>query len=155
MTAGDRAVGSDGQLVWYGANPMGGEPANIFGRVGRTWREADFKGLERATVAGMDKIGKTNVIVVRATRPATTSTEELYFDTKTGLLVRLVNVRRSTLGSVVTVIDYANYKPIGGVKVPMSEVVTYAGDVEWKMNFKTAKTISASDVSFKPGGGSR
>lgn len=139
-TSGARKFESDGKEVKYGGNPMTDEPAAIFGRIGRAYRgEKAFEGLERIAISGKDKIGTTEVVVVRANRPATTSTEEMYFDPKTGLLMRLVNVRRSTIGSVVTVIDYSDYKTVGAVKTPMKVVVTFPGGDTWTMDFKEAE----------------
>lgn len=154
MVAGDKKVGFDGTQVWYGPNPMTDEPAAIFGRIGRAWRgEKAFEGLNQPTVSGKDKIGKTEVIVVTAARPASTSTEQLYFDAKTHLLVRLVNIKRSTIGAVVSSIDYSNYKDVNGTKVPMKVVVTFPGNDQWVMDFKLAKVeSSASDALFKVGG---
>lgn len=149
LTSGDRKVVSNGAEIWYGTMPMTDEPAAIFGRIGRAWGESAFSGLERTTVSGKNSIGKVSAIVVRGVRPATSSTEELYFDAKTGLLIRMVNIRRSTIGSVISMIDYANYKAVGTHKVPMRITVTFAGSEQWILDLKSAK--SSSQVgSFAP-----
>jgi outer membrane lipoprotein-sorting protein len=149
MVSGDRRTGSDGKQTWYGSNPMFDEPANIFGRLGRAWRGDDaFAGLEKTAVSGKDSIGKAQVMVVRGARPSTTSTEELYFDAKSNLLSRLVNVRRSSLGSVVTALDYSNYKSVNGAKVPMKVVATFADGTQWTMDFKSAKIDGKVDDSL-------
>ena len=154
MVSGERKAGSDGQVTWYGPNPMVDEPAAVFNRMGRAWRGEDgFAGLVGMSVAGKDLIGKTEVIVVRASRPATKSTEELYFDKKSGFLLRMVNFRRSTIGTVISSTDYANYKNVGGAKVPMKITTTFAGGEQWIMDFKSAKSDTAvSDAAFKVGG---
>lgn len=154
MVAGDRKVFSDGEKVWYGTMEMNGEPASIFNRIGRPMRGADsFTGLERVTVSGKDTLGKTPVVVVRASRPATVATQEFYFDTKSNLMSRMVNIRRSSLGNVVTAYDYANYKSAGGAKAPMKITVTFADGVPWIMDFKSAKVEkSVPDSTFKPAG---
>jgi len=140
MVAGERKVMSNGTQTTYGTYPMAGEPAFVFNRIGRTWYGADtFATLERPTVSGKDTIGKAQVVVVRATSPTTSSTQELSFDTKSNLLIRMVNVRRSSLGNVVSSIDYSNCRKVGGMQVPMKVVVTFAGDEQWIMDFKTAK----------------
>lgn len=152
--SGARKFGSDGTTVWYGTNPMTDEPAAIFGRIGRAWRgDQAFAGLERASFTGKDKLGKTDVFVVRGSRPATTSTEELWFDAKSGLLLRLVNMKRSTIGTVVTQIDYSNYKGVGGAKIPMKVETTFADGAKWTMDFKNAKAeTTVNDALFKIGG---
>lgn len=154
LVSGDRKFGSDGVEVWYGTMALSGEPEAIFNRLGRTWRDEKlFTELQRTAVSGKDKIGKNDVLVVRASRPSTTSTEELYFDTKTGLLARMVNVKRSSLGSVITSIDYSNYKTVEGAKIPMKVVVTFAGGESWTMDFKSAKADpKVTDATFKIGG---
>ncbi len=153
IVAGERKVGSDGNQVWYGAMAMSDEPAAIFGRIGRAWRGDDaFAGLESPTVSGKDTIDKAGVIVVRATRPSTSSTEELSFDAKSNLLARLTNARRSSLGTVVSSIDYSNYRRIGNVEAPMRVVMTFAGGEQWIMDFKSAKLDSSiPDSTFAIG----
>ena len=42
----------------------------------------------------------------------------MYFDDKTGLLVRLVRHGRSPIGRVPTQVDYDNYRDVGGIKFP-------------------------------------
>lgn len=152
LVSGDKKVVANGTKIWYGPAEMTGEGAAIFGRIGRTWRGDDaFAGLERPTVVGQEQIGNAPVVVVRATRPATSSTEELYFDTKSGLLVRLVNIRRSPLGNVVSAIDYSNYRKVNGAMVPMRVVATYAGGEQWIMDFKTARLDPSVGASaFEP-----
>jgi len=151
LVSGERKIGSDGASTWYGPMAMMGEPAAVFNRMGRTWRGADaFAGLGTPTVTGQDTIGKTGAVVVRAARASTSSTEELWFDAKSGLLARLVNIRPSTLGNVVSSIDYTNYKNVGGAKVPMKVVVTFAGNEKWIMEFKSAKVDpKIGDDAFK------
>jgi hypothetical protein len=154
LVAGERRVGSDGTQTWYGAQAMGGEAVAIFGRIGRAWRGDDaFAGLDRTSIAGKDIVGKTPVVVVRANRASTTSTEELSFDTRSNLLARLVNARRSSIGTVVTAIDYTNYKKVEGLQVPMKVVMTFAGGEQWIMDFKSAKVDpSVPGTAFKVGG---
>lgn len=152
LVSGTRKVLADGTAISYGGQAMADEPAAIFGRIGRAWQgDQAFAGLERLTVAGKDKVGNSSMIVVRGARPATTSTEELYFDEKSGLLTRLVNIKRSSLGTVLMVVDYQNYKVVSGAKVPMKVVVTFAGDDKWEMNFKSAKVADAVDESVFKG----
>jgi len=47
-----------------------------------------------------------------------------YFD-ESGLLVRIVRWSRTAVGAVPTQIDYADYREIGGVKVPFRLMVTW------------------------------
>jgi photosynthetic reaction center cytochrome c subunit len=42
----------------------------------------------------------------------------LYFDPKTGLLVRMVRLANTAVGRNPTQIDYADYREVDGVKMP-------------------------------------
>ncbi|HRF61175.1 MAG TPA: photosynthetic reaction center cytochrome c subunit family protein [Fimbriimonadaceae bacterium] len=152
--SGDKKFGSDGKTTWFGANTLSGESAAVFDRIGRAWRgETAFAGLDQPIVTGKTKIGKNDVIVVTAPRPATGSTEQLYFDAKTHLLTRVVNLKRSTIGNVVSAIDFSDYKDIRGTRVPMKVVVTFAGGEPWIMDFRSAKVeASAQESLFQVGG---
>ena len=44
----------------------------------------------------------------------------LYFDTKTGLLVRLLRWNETPVGPVPTQIDYSDYRDVAGVKMPFA-----------------------------------
>ena len=49
----------------------------------------------------------------------------LYFDSKTGLLSRLVRYADSPIGLSPTQIDYADYRDVSGVKMPFRWTVTW------------------------------
>jgi len=102
-------------------------------------------------VAGKETLGKIETTVVRGTRTATGSTEELYFDNKSGFLVRFTSITRSTLGAVLSIYDYANYKSVDGVKVPSQVAFTFASGKSWTLNFKSITTTEKVDDSiFSP-----
>ena len=42
----------------------------------------------------------------------------LYFDKQTGLLVRMVRYGNSPIGRLPTQVDYADYREVGGIKMP-------------------------------------
>ena len=50
---------------------------------------------------------------------------KLYFDKKTGLLVRQVRYTETALGLNPTQVDYADYRDVSGVKMPFRLVVTW------------------------------
>ncbi len=69
------------------------------------------------------------------------TTERLYIDASSGLLLRRQIVTRTPLnGSLTETIDYSNYKPVAGVMVPFTIKRT---------NWNTLDTITIVDV--KPG----
>jgi hypothetical protein len=42
----------------------------------------------------------------------------LYFDQKSGLLVRMVRYGKTPIGRVPTQVDYSDYRDVGGIKMP-------------------------------------
>jgi photosynthetic reaction center cytochrome c subunit len=65
----------------------------------------------------LDSIGDKEVQVVQGSGPRGLLAT-LYFDTKTGLLVRLVRYSASPIGRVPTQIDYSDYRDVNGIKFP-------------------------------------
>jgi hypothetical protein len=59
------------------------------------------------------------VEVVQGTGPRGLLTT-LYFSKDTGLLVRMIRYGRSPIGRVPTQIDFADYRDVGGIKLPFS-----------------------------------
>jgi outer membrane lipoprotein-sorting protein len=70
-----------------------------------------------AKVVGVEKIDGHEAYVVVGQREGKTPLR-LYFDVKSGLLVRLLRVGETPLGRLPTQIDYADYRAAGGVKIP-------------------------------------
>jgi hypothetical protein len=50
---------------------------------------------------------------------------KLYFDKKSGLLVRQVRFADATLGLIPTQIDYGDYREVAGVKMPFRWTVAW------------------------------
>ena len=57
------------------------------------------------------------VQVVQGTGPRNTLVT-LYFDQESGLLLRMVRYGNSPIGRLPTQIDYADYRDVGGIKLP-------------------------------------
>ena len=62
-------------------------------------------------------------VIQNAARGATGA--KLYFDRESGLLVRQVRFVDTAVGVIPTQIDYSDYRPVEGVKVPFKRVVTW------------------------------
>jgi photosynthetic reaction center cytochrome c subunit len=54
----------------------------------------------------------------------------LYFDSESGLLVRLLHYAGSPVGRMPTQVDYADYRDVSGVKMPFRWKVTWLDGVE-------------------------
>ena len=72
----------------------------------------------------LDSIGDKEVQVVQGTGPRG-QLATLYFDTKTGLLVRLVRYSASPIGRVPTQIDYSDYRDVNGIKFPFKYIFSW------------------------------
>jgi hypothetical protein len=68
-------------------------------------------------VLGREKVGDREAYVIGATS-RDDSREKLYFDADTGLLVRRYVTFKTALGSIPEVTDFAEYKEVGGIKLP-------------------------------------
>src|SRR5208282_5189713 len=79
---------------------------------------AHLKGLLRkAEVQGTETVDGQNAYFVEGEREGKTALQ-LYFDAKSGLLVRLVRYGDTPLGLLPTQIDYADYRDVKGVRIP-------------------------------------
>ncbi len=70
-------------------------------------------------VGAPDSIGDRDVIPVQGSGPRG-FLATLYFDTKTGLLVRLVRYSTSPIGHIPTQLDFDDYRDVGGIKFPFA-----------------------------------
>jgi photosynthetic reaction center cytochrome c subunit len=68
-------------------------------------------------VGSPDSIGSSEVNVLQGTGPRGLL-GTLYFDTKTGLLVRMVRYTASPIGRIPTQLDYSDYRDVKGIKFP-------------------------------------
>jgi outer membrane lipoprotein-sorting protein len=69
-------------------------------------------------------IDDNEVEVVQGTSAAKTPVK-LYFDKKSGLLVRLVRYTNTAIGTNPMQIDYSDYRDVGGVRMPFHYTVTW------------------------------
>jgi photosynthetic reaction center cytochrome c subunit len=121
---GESATAFDGKTGWMG-NPAGTARAMSAAESAASSIDAEFylplrikemyPQLRRGrpeSIPGM----QCDVLTGQAAgKPAV----RLYFDKKTGLLVRLVRLADTPMGRMPTQIDYADYKEVDGVKTPM------------------------------------
>jgi outer membrane lipoprotein-sorting protein len=69
------------------------------------------------------------VQVVQGSRPGG-ALATFYFDSTSGLLVRLVRYANSKVGRLPTQIDYADYRDVSGIKIPFRVTVTWLDGLE-------------------------
>jgi photosynthetic reaction center cytochrome c subunit len=92
--------------------------------------ELSFPGQIKQTLTGWHTgfpptfIDDNEVDIVEGTNAAKTSVK-LYFDKKSGLLVRLVRYQNTAIGTNPTQVDYSDYRDVAGVKMPFHYTVTW------------------------------
>ena len=85
---------------------------------------AEIKQTFRQWRVGLTTIEDRDVQIVQGTGPAQPPVK-LYFDAKSGLLVRMVHYSESPVGRTPTQIDYDDYREVAGVKFPFHWTVTW------------------------------
>lgn len=79
-------------------------------------------------------VGDQDVQVVEGIGPGRTKVK-LFFDIKTGLLARQLRYVKTVVGTNPYQIDYADYKDVGGVKLPHQWTVTWTnGQSIWRVS---------------------
>jgi len=115
----------DGATGWN-SNPMTGLREVSGAELATLKREADLyqplnlkKHYPKMEVKGKETVGKFETYVVIAT-PAEGGPEKLYFDSASGLLVRIDSERETPEGKMASEEYYDDYKAVDGVKVAHS-----------------------------------
>jgi outer membrane lipoprotein-sorting protein len=120
---GDSITAFDGQEGWLGVpghpvREMHGPDIDAASMDADLQFAAHLKAMFTETkVRGVERIGDHDTYLVVGQREGKTPLR-LYFDEKSGLLVRLVRYGETPLGRLPTQIDYADYRETGGVKIP-------------------------------------
>ena len=118
--------GFNGTIAWSqdpqtGLREMAGAELADTKRDAEFYKEIKLKQLyPKMTLTGKEKVGEHDVYVIEAT-PADGKPEKMYFDTQTGLLLRVDNDRESPQGSAHVETYFEDYKDTGGgVKGPFT-----------------------------------
>lgn len=123
--------GYDGQNAWKKSNsdPVELKPdeAEQIRRTSEMFAQPDLKLVFPALeYERLEKIRGREVYVLKATSDIGTP-ERLFFDAKTGLLVRRTASTMTILGAFVCQVDYNDYKAFGGVRLPFTTRVAVPG----------------------------
>ncbi len=98
-------------------------------------------------VHGMEKIGDHNAYLLIGQREAKTPLE-LYFDAQSGLLLRLLRYAETPLGRLPTQIDYADYREVGGVKIPFRWTLARPGGRFTIQIAEVKQNVPVDDAKF-------
>ena len=123
MPEGDNITAFDGHDGWMGA-PKRPVREMQGSEVDGASIDADLRlathlktMFSEVKVSGTEKVGDHDAYFVVGQRAGKTPIQ-LYFDTQTGLLVRMVRFGETALGRMPVQIDYADYRDANGVKIP-------------------------------------
>jgi photosynthetic reaction center cytochrome c subunit len=96
---------------------------------------------------GVEKIDDREAYLVSGDRPGKTPLR-LYFDVKSGLLVRLIRYAETPLGWLPTQIDYADYREISGVKIPFRWTLARPGGRFTIQLSEVKQNVPVDDAKF-------
>ena len=104
-------------------------------------------------------IDDKEVVIVQGTG-AGKSRFKLYFESQTGYLVRVVRYEDTPIGMVPIQNDYADYRDVGGVKMPFKMVVTWTdgqshielNEITPNANIPATRFAKPAEPTVKPRG---
>ena len=118
--------GFDGSAGWTD-DPANGLRDQTGDELAETRRESDFyhaldlhKLYTKFTLVGKEKVGDHDAYVVEAAVPEGGPPEKLYFDVKSGLVLRDGSQRHGPDGTSEFQQDYEDYRDVDGVKLPFT-----------------------------------
>jgi zinc protease len=118
--------GFDGSVGWTD-DPQNGLHEQSGAELAEARRDADFyHGLDlrllyaKLSLAGTEKIGERTAYVIVADLPEGGAPDRFYFDTQTGLRLRVVSQHHDAEGPIEYRVDYDDYRDVDGVKLPFS-----------------------------------
>jgi len=123
--------GFDGKTGWSD-DPQNGVREQTGLELEEARRQADFyhsldlrQLYKKLTLTGTEKIGDRNTYVVEAAT-GSGDPDKMYFDTETGLALRVVGQHHTPEGASVVQEDLDDYRVVDGVKVPFTILQTTA-----------------------------
>lgn len=145
--------GFDGEVAWS-EDPAEGLKVKSGPELAEMKRESDFyhvvdikKFYSKFAATGQEQIGDASAWAVEGV-DLDSVTEKMYFDTKTGLLVRSVIQRH--VGDKLTTFqqDLVDYRPVDGVKLPF-EVSQTGGDAAFTIKISEFRhNVDLEDSEF-------
>jgi hypothetical protein len=151
----DQKMGFDGAMAWF-TTPKGVQRVPLMYAIQYVRQYTLFAGPETLpklgnTSGGTAKLGDRDMVVVSGTVASDKTRVTLYFDKKTGLLARTQFGYPTILGTIVQTNDYADYRKVGGVQLPMT-ITNHTSEGDTVTKYTQAKVEPKVDASvFEPG----
>ena len=151
------AEGYDGTAAWKRSDHtinLKADESEQIKREAELFSPANLKAIyTKMDFRFVDRIDAREVNVVTATTAGGVR-ECLAFDVQTGLLVRRSAATQTVFGNFIYQVDYADYKAVGGVKMPMTFKYSMPG-IRWTRKIVKVKVNAPVDDSkFKAPDGS-
>ncbi len=145
--------GFDGTTAWSD-DPQNGLRTLSGAEAEDSKRQADFyhqlnlrKYYSKWKVTGTEKVGDHDVYALEATSTSG-DVDKMYFDTKSGLLVRAITTVHSPQGDQVIQADLSDYRDTDGIKLPFS-VHQSAAQADYTITFSEIHhNVALSDGQF-------
>lgn len=146
--------GFDGTTAWTD-DPADGARVLSGLELSETRRDADFfhplhlhqiySGLR---FAGTEKIGDRTAYVVEGTASEESDPDKMYFDSRTGLVLRIVSHRHSADGDGDVQEDFQNYQDVQGLKLPFT-ILQSGGSSDFAIHLSQINPgVSLDDSEF-------
>jgi zinc protease len=146
--------GSDGTVAWE-ENPQVGMRELSGAELEATKRHSDFHRIihlkdlyPKRTLKGIEKVGNQEAYLVELT-PSEGSSEKMYFDTESRLLIRHDLEREGPQGKVTIETRFEDFRDVDGVKLPFVLHQTLPM-ISWDIKFEQVKhDTTIDDAKFK------
>jgi hypothetical protein len=145
--------GFDGTAAWSN-DPQNGLRTLSGAEAQESKRQADFyhqlnmrKYYSNWKVTSAEKIGDHDVYALEATS-SSGDVDKMYFDTKSGLLVRAITTVHSPQGDTLIQADLSDYRDTDGIKLPFS-VHQSSAEADYTLTFaEVHHNVDVSDGQF-------
>ena len=147
--------GFNGTVAWghssrEGAAPLPDEIVAQIKREAVFYKELKTPELySNLTVLGKASVGDAEAYVVQA-KPVDGPVEKLFFDVKTGLLVRRYTESDTALGKLTLQTDYQDYRAVDGIKQPFLIHWSMPGRIWGRKIAEIKQNVALDDAKFNP-----
>jgi hypothetical protein len=146
------SFGFNGTVGWSknprGQRELSGEALVQMKRSAEFYGDLKLKELyPNMTLEGTEKVGDREAYAIRS-KVGEKRTEKLYFDTQTGLLIRILSLNDTILGDIPDQEDLSDYREVDGVKLPFTIQMSYVDPwIGWTRKFAGIKHNVSIDTS--------
>lgn len=148
--------GFDGKAGWSD-DPADGTRVLSGIALDESRRDADFfhplhlhQIYPKLTFAGQEKIGDRDAYVLEGTADGESEPDKMYFDTRSGLALRIVSHRHTPDGEADLQEDFQDYRPVDGVQLPFTIIQT-GGSSDFTIHMgEIHHGVSLDDSEFAP-----